>query len=391
MPAEANAKPNLGPSGRDLRFDSFRGLMLVSMTINHLPSAARLFTDEPLGIFSSAEGFVFLSGLLAGWVYTRRLRREGEAGLRNAAVHRATMIWRWQVAGFLACLGAILALCWITGFCSWSSPPLFYAHPWLSVLLGCTMLYQPGLLDILPMYCFFVLLLPPVLRALERGRYGRVLAWSALPWFIAQWIPPVDGAPLYPIHVGSFNIFAWQFLFVAGVAIGHARISRPNFGMMRFRPLALAGALGVGVFGFCLQRLHWHPPIPDFLFGILLNKPNLGAFRLLNFGVAAYCFGLIGGYFPRLVTWRPLAFLGQHSLVVVAAQSVAVSMVIQFDSLFATPWLNWLTTAFAVAFLFAAAAAHQRFARATTRDRGPFQPRQAASLGVSRPHEVRAA
>src|SRR6185312_3991707 len=135
MPAEAAPQPSLGPSGRDLRFDSFRGLMLVSMTINHLPSAARMFTDEPLGIFSSAEGFVFLSGLLAGWVYTRRLRRDGEAGLRAAAVHRATTIWGWQVAGFLGCLAAILVLCWVTGFCSWSSPPLFYAHPWLSALL----------------------------------------------------------------------------------------------------------------------------------------------------------------------------------------------------------------------------------------------------------------
>jgi hypothetical protein len=391
MPAEANVQPSLGPSGRDLRFDSFRGLMLVSMTINHLPSLARVFTDEPLGIFSSAEGFVFLSGLLAGWVYTRRLRRDGEAGLRAAVVHRATTIWRWQVAGFLSCLGAILVLCWLTGFCSWSSPPLFYAHPWLAVLLGCSMLYQPGLLDILPMYCFFVLLLPTVLRALEAGRYGRVLAWSAAAWLAVQWIPPADGAPLYPIHVGSFNLFAWQFLFVAGAVIGHARVTRPGFSLMRFRPFVLALALAVGGFGFLLQRLHWHPPIPDELFGILLNKPNLGAFRLLNFGVAAYLFGLLGAAFPKLVTWRPLAFLGQHSLVVVAAQSVAVSVIIQFDGLFSNPWLNWLTTAAAVAFLFAAAAAHEHFVQAAKRDAGPFHPRQNPSLGVSRPHEVRAA
>ena len=35
--------------GRDLRFDSLRGLMLVIMTINHLPSLLSRFTDEPLG------------------------------------------------------------------------------------------------------------------------------------------------------------------------------------------------------------------------------------------------------------------------------------------------------------------------------------------------------
>ena len=32
------------------------------------------------------------------------------------------------------------------------------------------MLYQPGLLDILPMYCAFVLLLPWALNHLEAGR-----------------------------------------------------------------------------------------------------------------------------------------------------------------------------------------------------------------------------
>ena len=83
--------------GRDLRFDSLRGLMLVTMTINHLPSSLRLFTDESMGIFSAAEGFVFISGLLAGIVYTRRLRRDGPEGLRQASVHRAGMIYGWQV------------------------------------------------------------------------------------------------------------------------------------------------------------------------------------------------------------------------------------------------------------------------------------------------------
>ncbi len=93
-------------SSRDLRFDSLRGLMLVCMTVNHLPSSLRAFTDESLGIFSSAEGFVFLSGMLAGLVYTRRLRRDGPGGLHQAVVQRATRIYAWHVGAFLTALVA---------------------------------------------------------------------------------------------------------------------------------------------------------------------------------------------------------------------------------------------------------------------------------------------
>jgi hypothetical protein len=371
--------------GRDLRFDSLRGLMLVTMTINHLPSSVRAITDESLGIFSSAEGFVFLSGLLAGLVYSRRLRRDGRAGLHQTIVQRASRIYRWHVASFLTALVAVQLCSRLTGFCSWANPPLFYAHPWGAALLGSAMLYQPGLLDILPMYCVFVLLLPYVLNALEAGHRWRVLGWSAFAWFVVQWIPPIDGAPLYPVHVGSFNIFAWQLLFVFGAVIGHARLSeaRPQ---VLFRPLLFLGAVAVVVYGYGVQKLHWRPAGPEWLFGILLNKPNLGALRLADFGMAAYLVSLLGARWPALVTWRPLAFIGQHSLVVVAAQSVLVMILIQFNSLFDTRLHDYLTTAAAVAFLFAAAGIHQWIT-----GRRPLHPRQPAPLPVSRAHDVPAA
>lgn len=383
MPVVAEANPKSQPrpvsSGRDLRFDSVRGLMLVTMTINHLPSAARVLTDGALGIFSSAEGFVFISGLLAGWVYTRRRRRDGPDGLRHAVNRRATMIYAWHLAAFMSCLALIHILSWLSGFCSWTSPPLFYAHPFLAALLGSAMLYQPGLLDILPMYCFFVLLLRPVLAELEAGRRWRVLGLSGLAWLLTQWVPPVDGAPLYPVHVGSFNIFAWQFLFVAGAVIGHERAS-PGFAPLRFRPLLFLGAFAVAAYGFGIQRLGWRPPCSDALFGVLLNKPNLGFLRLANFGMIAYLVGLVGAYFPRLLTWRPLAFIGQHSLVVFAAQSVAVSVVIQFDPLFSTPLRDGVTTTAAVLFLFLCASLHEAYTR--HRAAAKLQARPGSALGV---------
>jgi hypothetical protein len=382
----SSLKGGPAPSNRDLRFDSLRGLMIISMTVNHLPTSLRAFTDETLGIFSSAEGFVFLSGILIGLVYTRRLRRDGPAGLQQAVVQRATRIYAWHVTAFLTALLAVQFCSWLSGFCSWASPPLFYAHPWLAAVLGSAMLYQPGLLDILPMYCFFVLLVPPVLNALEAGRRWRVLGLSFLAWFIVQWVPPIDGAPLYPVHLGSFNIFAWQFLFIAGVVIGQVRQTDPR-PQLSFQPLLLLGAAAVAVYGYGIQRLHWRPDCPEWLFGILLNKPNLGALRLADFGMVAYLVGAIGGRWPQLVTWRPLAFLGQHSLVVVAAQSVLAIILIQFDGLFATPARDHLVVLGVIAYLFLAAWIHQTLLSR----KAPIQPRQMPGLPISRPHDVPAA
>ena len=164
-------------------------------------------------------------------------------------------------------------------------------------------------------------------------------------WFIAQWVPPLDGGPLYPIHVGSFNLFTWQLLFVLGVAIGHSRITA-TAPQVKFRPLFLGAAGLVVTYSWCVRHLQWRPAgCPDWLFGIILNKPNLGVLRLVDFLMAAYLVGAAASRLPRLFTWRPLAFLGQHSLAVVGAQSVVVMVLLDFPSLFTTRLGDWLMSA----------------------------------------------
>jgi hypothetical protein len=48
-PSEVQARSL--PGSRDLRFDTLRGLFLVCMTVNHLPTEIRKVTDQPLGSF----------------------------------------------------------------------------------------------------------------------------------------------------------------------------------------------------------------------------------------------------------------------------------------------------------------------------------------------------
>jgi hypothetical protein len=386
----------MASSNRDLRFDSLRGLMLVCITVNHLPSLLRPLTDQSLGVFSAAEGFVFLSGLLAGWVYTRRLRTVGPAALRVACQRRAAMIYRWQVASFLGALVLVQGVSHLSGYCSTTSPQLFYSQPFFAALLGATMLSQPGLLDFLPMYCALVLALPFVLRAFEAGYRWRVLGLSFGLWLLMQGAPPIDGAPLDPINVGTFNLFAWQFLFFAGAAIGHARVNTPAL-PARLRPGLILGATAIAIYGWGVHHLQWRPPWPDALFGIALNKPALGGLRLADFAAVAYLVGVAGTRLPWLLTWRPLAYLGRHSIAVVAAQSVAAIILLQFDALFATPLANWLTTGAAVALLYVVAALHQAWQDRTARrrERTPeptvFDARHAALLPLDRPHDARAA
>jgi hypothetical protein len=346
------------PSARDLRFDTLRGLFLVCMTINHLPTEIRRVTDQSLGVFTAAEGFVFLSGLLAGWVYTRKLRERGPRGLWSAVIARAKTIYAWHIASFVGAFVSVQIIEHATAFCSTNVPRLFIQHPVEALGLGLTLLFQPGLLDLLPMYCVFVAMLPVVIQGLESGRRWLVLSLSAASWLAIQWAPPVDGAPLYPVNTGSFNLLAWQFIFISGVAIGHARLSgspqvaRPN------RWVVLAAAT-IAVYAFGIRQFGWTPLWPATVYGRLLNKPALGLLRLGDFAAVAYLVAIVGERYPRLLSIRPLEFLGRHSLAVVAAQSVAIMTVLQIPALTATATGRTLVAAAMVALIFAAAAVDQ--------------------------------
>ena len=330
------------------------------MTINHLPTELRAVTDQSLGVFSSAEGFVFLSGLLAGYVYIRRFWKGGAAALRSAAIERSWSIYGWHVASFVACWAAVIGIERIFGFCSRSAPQLFYSHPLLALGLGTSLLYQPGLLDLLPMYFVFVMLLPLILPALEAGRRYTVLGVSAAIWLVAQACPAIDGAPLYPLHLGTFNLLAWQFLFVAGVVIGHSRARTPEIETASVSPWLLTLASGVAVYGFGVRHYQWSHPWPDSTFGVYLNKPALGLFRVADFSAVAYLVAVIGARVPKLLTWRSLAFLGQASIAVVAAQSVAVTIVLQFPVLSATAGARSAVVAAIIAWMYFAASLYHR-------------------------------
>ena len=103
----ASAPPASGE--RLWQVDALRGLMLVLMTLTHLPTRVASPAGQPFGFVSAAEGFVLLSGFMAGMVYATRERREGEQRMRAAFYQRVWKIYLCQAA-LLLFLFSVVAL-----------------------------------------------------------------------------------------------------------------------------------------------------------------------------------------------------------------------------------------------------------------------------------------
>lgn len=339
---------------RDLRFDTLRGLLVLFMAINHIESDARIFTSQSLGFVSSAEGFVFISGLIAGWIYSRKLHERGPDAARTATRRRAGEVFRMHLLTYFG------TFVWMTMFVLMTTnvphllPWLFAAEPWKALVLGPTLLYQPGLLDILPMYCVFLLALPPVLRAVATGRSALVLMISLTLWAAAQFMRGPILAFHGVVNLGAFNILAWQLLFIGGAVLGgHKALGQR---LMEPRAGVLAGAFVVAIYLALVRHGVLAAPLPAEQMGELVRKPVLAPLRLFNFALVAYLVGAGAMLFPRAFSWRPLALLGQHTLSVFSAHVIVAMVILTYPELFFyTPAGRWTATGAMVFTLFATA------------------------------------
>src|SRR3712207_8597744 len=94
---------------RDLRLDFLRGFAVFAMVVDHLGGASWLYalTGGNRFLVSAAEGFVFISGVVAGIVYGDRVRA---AGWRAAVPKLLLRAWTLYVlAVWLAISTALLA------------------------------------------------------------------------------------------------------------------------------------------------------------------------------------------------------------------------------------------------------------------------------------------
>jgi hypothetical protein len=333
--------------------DALRGLMLVLMTVTHLPTRLTDPLGQPFGFVSAAEGFVLLSAFVSGLVYSRIARTQGVESMRRAFWRRALKVYLSQAATLLFLFTVISAVGLRIDQPAVKNLLSFYlANPREGFLYSLLLIYEPALLDILPMYIFFMLLSPWVLAFALRHGWTGVMAASACLWALAQfglseWLYGLTvrhTGLAVPFHeMGAFNAFAWQFLWFAGLWIGAGR-NAPGAQPLRFPPGLVLLAAAAALYGFWWRHHGIHGQAPfggDVELNLLFDKWQLGPLRLANLavlGIVAVRFG--PAFMRRIPRLQWLEDLGSASLPVFCAHLVAVLLVLAVygDSQTARPW-----------------------------------------------------
>jgi hypothetical protein len=402
--------PSLMPTvaARLQHLDTLRGFLLALMAVNHIPSALHAFTDHPLGFVSAAEGFVFMAGLMAGYVYTRKWARGNWPTLLRSCRERALAIYRWHIGAYLGVFAAFLLAAFVFGQPAANMPPAFQNQPLVALLAGLLLVQQPPLFDVLPLYCVLLVATPWFLQLCARGRARWLLAGSVALWGATNLFCPQRPFDNGFIATGALNLCAWQLLYVFGLFFGQrwaarklstdcARSAFASVAATRRRFLQTPGsflllACAAGFVAVCFAARHALLPLGvfDAWANTLANKNNFAPLRLLNTAALFFLFYAVVSRWPRAFAWKPFAALGRSSLAVFSAHiPVAYALNAQPAFFAETAAGRWLGPALMLGALFAAAAWRESFPAQKTA--APLASRQPTEDLVSVPHESRTA
>jgi hypothetical protein len=314
---------------RLVELDVLRGFLLLMMVVNHAPSPLRRITDQPLGFFSTAEGFVFVSAFLAGLLFQKRSETKGFLAARTATFLRAYRIYQAHLLTvfFIFFVGTIF-LADLPGVQNILSQ--FFTNPTAAMAGSVALVFQPPLLDILPMYIVFSLVTPLAFWAARKWGWRTVFFCSIGIWMIAQFrvqdylIQRTQNVSF--IHLGPFDLFSWQLLWIGGLIFGRSLQERES--VMEIPRLAEFALLLIAV-GFLVWRWFCIYTNVDTSRGLwFLEKWHLGPLRVLNFFAVAW---FAGKLLPHLRKWkmtlRPIGVVGEHMLPIFSAQ-VCISVLV---------------------------------------------------------------
>jgi len=347
---------------RDIRIDTLRGMMLVVMAIDHA-SLFSLPVYEGLGFFSAAQGFIFLSGIVVGLVYGKYAESGFREELWKKAKSRARKIYLSHLLIYLFILS--LSVLSSSHAMRWKQlVPLISDDPVKALVLGTALLYQPRLLDILPMYFLFVLVSPAVLFYFKSSKEKYVLLGSLFIWGAAQlgvrkFLYSSLGKYI-PIDLGYFDIFAWQIVYICGLYVGYTQYYNQK-GKVKINGLLFVLSL-VAIIGMFLVK-HEYISIVDIgkiNLDSLTDNEKMRPLRLFNFFVFCYAIAALSIKYKNFLKIKSIAYLGRHSLQVFSFHVLFVFFIIPHYSNAAS--INkFLIVIGAVLFLYIPAWCHVRY------------------------------
>lgn len=314
--AASEAKPK---SRRNAAIDVLRGACIVMMITSHTSTASWVNTvTHPLRFVSGAEGFVFLSGLVLGMVYRRKIASAGPLKAYRAIWRRASLIW------LVHCVTVLLAVAvntWLYRFPDFPST----ARMGVSRLLWltATLRFQPGsLLNILPLYVVLLAVAPAGFEILRRGWTGLLLGgsfalflWTQYEPGLGHWVHPSCGGDAFPVP-------AWQFVFLGGLCLGYqSHVIRDRL----LSPRRRAWMLGLTALCAVTAVVVWVQTDTFGLYDHVAWDAFLWERHLLRLGRLAYFLVAVGAFYllaqralawGRVFSWPSsiLATLGQNSL-----------------------------------------------------------------------------
>lgn len=349
--AEAvNASPPKKPP-RLIQLDILRGFLLLWMTFTHLPTKASIISNQTFGFVSGAEGFIFLAAFMVGQLEFRRELSKGEVATVRDLAKRTARVYAYHCGLLLIAFTIFAPLAVRLHRPAVENLLSFYLRsPKPAAIAAVLLQYRPSLLDILPLYVIFMALTPLARRIARQWGWEPVIYAGFTVWVAAQFglrnfvfrtfVP--FGIAVPADSTGAFDIYAWQLLWIVGLALGtlnadhvagvSARAEGEDAeGIPRWL-VRLSFALASAFFVLRYSPVdRWIDPN---LLGWLIDKWHLGPARVINFSAIAILLVQYGNQIARFKVFAPLAALGQASIEVF---SVHVLCCLAGDTLSFTP------------------------------------------------------
>ena len=314
----------MASSRRIQSIDFWRGVVLLVIFIDHVPG--NLFseaTPRNFGFSDAAEAFVFMSGLVLGYINWPRIER-GDAGtVVRACLRRAGQLYAVQVVlalGALALFGAAFVASGEPAMLTADNRAAFFDNPTTGLVGTLLLSYQIGYFNILSVYVVLMIMAAGLFWLMSRSIVAAFALSGAL-FVIARFGIML---PSWPVPYTWFlNPIAWQFLFVIGIAAGALRRSGPlphSRFLFTAACLYLVFALAVttGFFGF------GDDAAGRIASAMEMNKGVLGWSRLLHFLALAYVVSQLrlGDLLLKVPGSGRVPELGRQSLSIFAAGSI---------------------------------------------------------------------